>query len=51
MQSMSSVKLPLDMPSMENTSHESTNLPQRINIFVENEKRKEDMNGNLLGWL
>ena len=27
MQGMSSVKLPLDMPSLENTSHDSTDLP------------------------
>ena len=27
MQGMSSVKLPSDMPSLENASHESTDLP------------------------
>ena len=33
MQGMSSVRLPLDMPSMESVSHESTDLPQRIHAF------------------
>ena len=34
MQGMSSVKLPLDMPSLENVSCESTDLPQRIHIHT-----------------
>ena len=40
MQGMSSVKLPLDMPSLENISHESTNLPQRIHTFCQEQKEK-----------
>ena len=51
MQGMSSVKLPLDMPSLENVSRESIDLPQRIHIFVKNGERKEDMNGSLSRWL
>ena len=40
MQGMSSVKLPLDMPSLENISCESTNLPQRIHTFCQEWKEK-----------
>ena len=40
MQGMNSVKLPLDMPSLENTSCESTNLPQRIHTFCQEWKEK-----------
>ena len=40
MQGMSSVKLPLDMPSLENMSCESTSLPQRIHIFCQKQKEK-----------
>ena len=40
MQGMSSVKLPLDMPSLENASHESTDLPQRIHTFCQEWKEK-----------
>ena len=42
MQGMSSVKLPLDMPSLENMSHSFENLPKRIQTFCQeqNEKRK-----------
>ena len=40
MQGMSSVQLPLDMPSLKNVSHESTNLPQRIHTFCEEWKEK-----------
>ena len=44
MQGMSSVKLPLDMPSLENVSHESTDLPQRIHTFCQEwrEKRRHE---------
>ena len=44
MQGMSSVNLPLDMPSLENISCESTNLPQRIHTFCQEwkEKRKHE---------
>ena len=49
MQGMSSVKLPLDMPSLENVSRESTDLPQRIHTLSRME-RKEDMNGSLSRW-
>ena len=41
-QGMSSVKLPLDMPSLEDMSHGSENLPKRIQTFlsrVEGEKK------------
>ena len=37
---MSSVKLPLNIPSMENVSHESTDLPQRIHTFCQEWKEK-----------
>ena len=40
MQGMSSVKLPLDMPSLENITHESTDLPQRIHTFCQEQKEK-----------
>ena len=40
MQGMSSVKLPLGMPSLENVSRESTDLPQRINTFCQEQKEK-----------
>ena len=40
MQGMSSVKLPLDMPSLENVSRESTDLPQRIHTFCQEQKEK-----------
>ena len=33
MQGISSVKLPLDIPSLENMSHVSENLPKRIQTF------------------
>ena len=39
-QGMSSVKLPFDMPTLENVSHESTNLPQRIQTFCQEWKEK-----------
>ena len=44
MQGMSSVKLPLDMPLLENISHESTDLPQRIHTFCQEwrEKRRHE---------
>ena len=50
MQDMSSVRLPLDMPSLEDMSHGSENLPKRI-LFVKSGRRKENMSGNLLRWL
>ena len=44
MQGTSSVKLPLDMPSLENVSHESTDLPQRMHTFCHEcrEKRRHE---------
>ena len=41
MQDMSSVKLPLGMPSMENVSHESTDLPQRYTHFLSRMEREK----------
>ena len=43
-QGMSSVKLPLDMPSLQDTSHSSENLPKRIQAFCQEwkVKRKHD---------
>ena len=35
MQGMSSVRLPLDMPSLEDMSHVSENLPKRIQTFCQ----------------
>ena len=40
MQGMSSIKLPLDMPSSENVSHESTDPLQRIHTFCQEWKEK-----------
>ena len=40
MQGMSSVRLPLDMPSLENMSHISENLPKRIQTFCQEWKEK-----------
>ena len=44
MRGMSSVRLPLDMPSLEDLSHGSENLPKRIQIFCQDwkEKRKHE---------
>ena len=44
MQGMNSVKLPLDMPSLEDMSHGSENLPKRIQTFCQEwkEKRKHE---------
>ena len=48
---MSSVRLPLNIPSLEDESHAPTNLSSRIRVFCKGmEKRKENMNGNLLKW-
>ena len=47
-QGMSSVRLSLDTPSLEDESHGSTNLPKRIHAFVKKGKRKGSMSGNLL---
>ena len=40
MQGMSSVKLPLDMPSLEDMSCSSENLPRRIQTFCQEQKEK-----------
>ena len=40
MQGMSSVRLPLDMPSLEDVSHGSENLPKRIQTFFQEQKEK-----------
>ena len=40
MQGMSSVRLPLDMPSLEDMSHGSENLPKRIQTFCQDQKEK-----------
>ena len=40
MQGMSSVKLPLDMPSVEDMSQGSENLPKRIQTFCHEQKEK-----------
>ena len=44
MQGISSVKLPLDMPSLEDMSRNSENLPKRIQTFCQEwkEKRKHE---------
>ena len=44
MQGMSSVRLPLDMPSLEDMLHGSGNLPKRIQSFCQEckEKRKHE---------
>ena len=39
-QGMSSVRLPLDMPSLEDMSHGSENLPKRIQTFCQEWKEK-----------
>ena len=41
MQGMSSVKLPLDMPSLEDMSQGSENLPKRIQTFCQEQKEKK----------
>ena len=52
MQGMSSVRLPLDMPSLEDVSCRSANLPKKgYKPFVKMGRRKENMGGNLLRWL
>ena len=48
MKDISSVQLPLNIPSMEEESHISTDLTRRMNTFAKNEKRKEGRNGNLI---
>ena len=48
---MSSVRLPVNIPSLEDESHAPTDLSSRFGPFVRNGKRKENMNGNLLKWL
>ena len=40
MQGMSSVRLPLDMPSLKDVSHRSANLPKRIQTFCQDQKEK-----------
>ena len=37
---MSSVRLPSDMPSLEDMSHGSENLPKRIQNFCQEQKDK-----------
>ena len=45
---MSSVQLPLNIPSMEEESQTSTDITRRINTFCKKtKKKKEDRNGNL----
>ena len=39
-QGMSSVKLPSDMPSLEDTSNSSANLSKRIKAFCQEQKTK-----------
>ena len=51
MQGMSSVKLPLDMPSLENYPVNVQTYHKEYTPFVKNGKRKEDMNGSLSRWL
>ena len=50
-QGMSSVRLPLNIPLLEDELCASTNMPNRIQAFIRNGKRKESVNGNLLEWL
>ena len=40
MKNMSSVQLPLNIPSMEEESHISTDLTRRINTFCKERKKK-----------
>ena len=40
MQGMSIVRLPLDVPSLEDMSHGSENLPKRIQTFCQEQKEK-----------
>ena len=48
-QGMSSVRLPLDTPSMEDKSHGPTDLPKNNTSLLSGKERgKENMNGNLL---
>ena len=47
-QDMGSVQLPLNIPVMEEESHASSALQEGSIIFVRNEKREEDRNGNLI---
>ena len=49
-QDMSSVKLPLNMPSLEDMSQGSENLPKRIQFFCQEQKEIESTSGNLLRW-
>ena len=42
-QGMSSVKLPLDMPSLEDVSRRSANLPKRIQTFCQEWKEKRTL--------
>ena len=41
---MSSVRLPLNIPSMEEESHAHTDLSGRIHAFAGKEKKKENRN-------
>ena len=52
MQGMSSVRLPLDMPSWGGTCHMVLRTHQKeYKLFVMSRRRKENMSGNLLRWL
>ena len=51
-QGMSNVKLPLDMPSLEDTSNGSVNFPKRIQAFCQEWKVKKKVQmGVSLSWL
>ena len=41
MQGMSSVKIPLDMPSLKDMSQGSENLPKRIQTFCQEQREKK----------
>ena len=51
-QCMSSVKLPSDMPSLEDMLNSSVNLSKRVQAFCQEWRRQKDYtNGSLLSWL
>ena len=47
-QDMSSVRLPLNIPTMEEESHAPTDLSGRIHAFCKERKEKRNRNGNHL---
>ena len=51
MQGMSSVRLPLDMPSLEDISRDLQTCQKEYKPFVKSRRRKESMSGDLLKWL